>query len=250
MNILHIAGRELRYIFNTTIGWLVLAGFLVISGIFWAPMVSFYVAQAQDMLANPYAAAQMSLTDHLLVPWGQNLAVVLLLASPALSMRLFSEEIKQKTIELLFTSPVSTLEMVLGKYLGALGFVAIMLACTAYVPISLLLAGNPDGGTILGGYLALFLTAAAMIAMGMLASAMTANQIVAVVMSFCGGLAFWVVSWFSQDQDSFWVQAAMSTHLADMQVGALRAVDLAYFGGFIGFFLFATHQRVDSYRWR
>ncbi len=249
MNVIHIAVRELRATFNTTLGWLVLAGFLFISGFFWASSVSVYVISASDLVANPYAAQTMTLTDHLMAPFFGNTSVVLLMMTPALSMRLFSEELKQRTLELLLTSPVSTFEIVLGKFLGAFGFVFIMLACTGYGPAMLYYWGTPDTGAGLCGYLALLLTCSSILSMGMFFSAMTDNQVVALVWTFSSALALWILHWAGDGPDSFWGQLCMYSHVKDLWVGVVNVSDLVYFAAFIGFFLFATHQRVESHRW-
>jgi ABC-2 type transport system permease protein len=249
MSVLVIAGRELRAIFNTTIGWLVLAGFLLLTGIFWASMLSYYTLEVTNSVSNPYASYQMNFNDYLFAPFFGNTAVVLMMVCPALSMRLFSEELKQRTLELLLTSPVSTLEIVLGKFLGALGFVAIMLFGTAIGPLMLNLWASPDLGVLLGGYLGLLLVAGAILSMGALFSAMTDNQIVALVLTFASAMGLWVISWVSQDQDSIFVQLALVTHVQDFMSGLVYISHLVYFIAFIGFFLFATWQRVESYRW-
>ena len=249
MNVLTIAGREFRSIFNTTIGWLVLAGFLLLTGVFWASMVSYYVIQSADVVANPYAASRMNFTEYLFAPFFGNTAIVLMMLCPAVSMRLFSEEQKPRTLELLLTSPVSTVEIVLGKFLGALGFVAILLLGTSVGPLLLNLWGDPDLGAVATGYAGLMLVAASILAMGMLFSALTPNQIVALVWSFAGALALWVLSWVSQDPTSAFVEMAMVTHVEDFLTGVINAKDLAYFAGFILFFLFATWQRIESFRW-
>lgn len=255
MAVFHIAGRELRGIFNTAVGWLVLAGFLLICGFFWASMVSFYVIQATDMVANPYAGAQMSLNDHLLSPFFGNTTVVLLMVCPALSMRLFAEERKQGTLELLLTSPVRTLEIVVGKYLGAMAFVAVMLLGTAYVPLCLYAWAEPDWAMLAGGYAVLFLVAGAVLAMGCLLSALTSNQIVALVLTFAGSLALWVLSWAGGQGGETWMatfaeHVALVHHVEGLLKGAPMLSDFVYFAGFIFVFLFATHQQIEGYRWR
>lgn len=250
MSVVHIAWRELRAILVTAIGWMVLCGFLLLTGIFWIAMVSGYVAASQEAVFNPYGAALMNFTDHLLMPFFGNCTVLLVFVIPALSMRSFAEEFRQRTAELLFTSPISTLEIVLGKYLGLLGFVVLMLLCTAHYPASLLAWGSPDPGAVFGGYLALFLMSAALLAVGVLTSSFTHNQIVALILSFAIALALYVGSWLSQDPDSWIAQLALTTHLEGVLRGALRLSDLAYFAGFVVVGLLATHQRIESFRWR
>lgn len=249
MSVFTIAGREFRSIFNTTIGWLVMAGFLLLTGYFWASMLTYYAANSAIMAANPYAGAPMSFGDGLFVPFFGNTAVVLMLACPAISMRLFSEEQKQRTLELLLTSPVSTIEIVLGKFLGAVGFVAVLLLGTAIGPLLLELRADPDLGAVAAGYAGLLLFTSATLAMGMLFSALTANQIVALVLGFVSALTLWILSWASQDPTSVFVELATVTHVQPLLTGVLNAKDLAYFAGFIGFFLFATWQRIESFRW-
>lgn len=250
MNALHIAWRELRATFTTAIGWMVLCGWLLISGLFWVLMVQNYVVESQNLVFNPYAAGQLTLTDYLLVPFFGNCAVILIMVAPALSMRLFSEEIKQRTLELLLTSPIRTVEIVLGKFLGGVGVVSLMLLATLHVPLGLAQWGDPDWGVVAGGYLALLLLSSALIAMGMLFSAMTANQVVALILTFASALGLLVLEWGSRDPDDWMAQLSVMTHMTDLMRGALRVSDVVYYLGFTGFFLFATHQRMESFRWR
>jgi ABC-2 type transport system permease protein len=250
VNVLHIAWRELRASFTTATGWLVLCGWLLISGLFWVLMVQTYVVQSQDLVFDPYTASMLNLTDFLLTPFFGNLAVILIFLSPALTMRLFAEEYKQRTMELLFTSPVSTLQIVLGKYLGAMAFVGVMLLGTLQFPLGLMQWGDPDWGVVAGGYLALALLASALMAMGTWFSSLTDNQIVALVLTFVTGLGLWIVSWGARDPNDWMAQLSITTHLEDLARGAVRLSDVAYYLGLTGFFLVATHQRMESFRWR
>lgn len=250
MKILVIAGREFRATFHTAIGWLVLCGYLLITGLFWVAMIGNYVSQANDLVHNPYGAAYLNLTDYLVLPFFGNCTVVFIMIAPALSMRVFSEEYKQKTIELLFTAPVSTMEIVLGKFLGLIGFVTVLLLCTAHYPIMLYTVASPELGVWVGGYVALLALSAALLSMGMMFSSMTENQIVALVLSFVCSLGLYIVSWLGADPDSWLANIALSSHLVDLMQGELRLSDVVYFISFIGFFLTVTHQRVESHRWQ
>jgi ABC-2 type transport system permease protein len=249
MSALTIAGREVRALFATPIGWLVLCGWLLLSGLFWVSMVEGYVLQSRDLVYNPYGASQLTLTDHLLGPFFGNCAVVLLMLTPALSMRLVSEEIKQRTLELVLTSPVSTWEIVIGKYLGAMCAVLILLLGTAHAPIMLAQWGDPDPGALIGGYAGLLLMSAATVAIGLFASALTANQVVALVLSFAASLSMLALSWLAEDPDGALAQVSLVSHLADLFRGAVRLSDIAYFVALTGLALFATHQRLESFRW-
>ncbi|MCO4744791.1 MAG: ABC transporter permease subunit [Proteobacteria bacterium] len=249
MSTFAIAGRELRSLFTTVTGWLVLTGYLFLTGFFWTAMASMYAMQSQDAIVSPYMAAQVDMTDYLVAPFFGNTAIVWLMFCPALSMRLFASERKDRTLELLLTAPVSTAEIVLGKFFGALGFVAVMLACTAHYPLLLMRWGNPDLGAFAAAYLGTLLLAGGLLAMGMLFSAFTESQVVAFVLTVAAGLTLWVFSWVGGGADSLASQIAIVTHAQDLFRGILRLSDIAYFIAFIGVFLFATHQRVESFRW-
>jgi ABC-2 type transport system permease protein len=250
VNVLHIAWRELRAFYSAPIGWLVTCGWLLLSGLFWFTMVDGYVQQSRDLVFNPYGASQMTITDHLLGPWFGNCAVIVLIVAPALSMRLVAEEVKQRTLELLLTSPVSTLEIVLGKYFGALGAMIVLLLGTGYVPIGLAQWGAPDPGALAGGYGALTLLAGAMLAIGMFASAATSSQVVAFVVAFAASLSMLAMSWLAEDPEGALAQASVVNHLTDLFRGAVRLSDVVYFVALTTVALFATHQRLESFRWR
>lgn len=249
MSTFTIAWREVRALFATPIGWLVLCGWLLLSGLFWVSMVEGYVLQSRDLVYNPYGASQLTITDHLLGPFFGNCAVVLLMLTPALSMRLVSEEVKQRTLELLLTSPVSTWEIVIGKYLGAMFAILILLIGTVHAPIMLAQWADPDPGALAGGYAGLVLLSAATVAIGLLASAVSANQIVALVLSFAASLSMLALSWLAEDPDGALAQVSLVTHLADLFRGAVRLSDVTYFVALTALALFATHQRLESFRW-
>jgi ABC-2 type transport system permease protein len=250
MSVLTIAGRELRATFSTMIGWFVAAGVLAVAGFLWIIYLDNYAQISADTGSDPYRGFDLTYADYLLGPWFAAMALLLMLVCPAVSMRLFSEEYQQATMELLLTSPISTLDIVLGKYLGAVGFVAVLLLATSYAPLGLMALGDPDPALIACGYGALLLLSAAVLAMGALFSAMTSNQIAALVPTFCGSLLLWVLSYASYDSDSWTSQLATLTHVQALFTGAVRLSDIVYFAVFIGVFLLATHQRVESNRWR
>ncbi len=250
--VLAIAGRELRAYFSTPVGWLCLTGFVGVTGIFFALMTTEFAAQATRDQFNPYAPSQLNLTDWLIQPFFANTAVILLMICPALSMSLFAEDRRSGALELLLAAPVSSTQIVLGKYLGSLGFVTAMLATTLPMTGVLYWLGTPDTGVILCAYLATFLLAASFMAVGMLTSACTTSQVVALVLSFGLLLTLWVLSWTAGLGDLGEAVAAISmlSHLEQLSKGLLHVEDAVYFLSFIGFFVFATTQRVEAYRWR
>lgn len=251
MHAFTIAGRELRAMLTTSMGWLVLAGLVFLLGAWWFMFMDWYTTATTDLIENPYAQEQADLSAWLITPFfHQGMSFILGLAVPAISMRLFSDDLKNRTIELLFTSPVSTAEIVLGKYLGALGFVAVMLASTFAIPLSLYLFAQPDWGVVFGGYLAAFLTCAVVIAIGMLWSAMTPHAILALALGFASFLGLWILPWMDEDPDALVKHIGLFDHIDSFAAGAITLQDATWMVTVIGFSLFATWQRVESHRWR
>ncbi len=250
MAVLHIAWRELKSILATGTAWVVIGVFLLLSGVFWLALVTNYVRESQNLVFNPYAPSMLNLGDYLIAPWFGNVLVVVIFFGPALAMRLFTEEYRQRTFELLLTSPLHMWEIVIGKYLGAMAFGALMLLCTAHVPISLYWFADPDPGWFVGGYLMLLLVLSVLVSLTMLASSYTESQMVALSAGLVAGLALYLVSWLSTDPEGILAQLSMASHVEEVLRGALRLSDLVYFAAWTLVLLFATWQRLESFRWR
>lgn len=249
MSVLAIAGRELRSLFSSVVGWLVLTGFLAVSGLFWTLAMAAYAGYSQEAMVSPYLAGQLDMTEHLIAQFFGSISVVFVIICPALSMRLIAPERANQTLELLLTSPVSTAEIVIGKFLGAVGFTALMLLATAPYPLMLTQLGNPDLGAFATGYAGTLLLASTLLAMGMLCSAFTKSQIVAYMLTIAITLTLWVLPGMGDGMESWQAQVAVVTHAQDLWRGIVRLSDLVYFAAAIGFFLFATHQRIEAFRW-
>lgn len=252
-SILAVARRELDAYFATPVGWLCLCGFILVTGFFFTLMVAGYAYQSTQMAMNPYQEG-FNINEYLLPDFFGNTSVILLLLCPALSMRLFAEDRKTRAYELLLSSPLSSTEIVLGKFLGSLGFLAVMMASTLHYVAILYWLGSPDAGVLMSSYGALFLMSAAFMAVGMFTSSFTTNQVVALVLSFGAVLGLWVLAWMDSFADQSFVKVityiSMLSHQNDLSKGLLHLKDLVYFGSFIGFFLFATQQRVEAFRWQ
>jgi len=249
IKILTLANRELRALFSTAIGWLVLTAYLLVTGVFWFSGVVGYAERSADRVYDPYAAAQMQL-PMLIGEFFGSCSIILLMITPAISMRLFSEEFKQHTMELLFTSPLSITQIVIGKYLGAMGFLAILLAATLHYPVSLALFGDVHLPMFAVGYATLMLMGSVIISIGMVFSAYTSNQIVASVLTLGSSLALFMVGVLAGTPDDWQYKLGMSTHLSELLLGMVRLSDVAYFVILTGVGLFLTHQRLESFRWR
>ena len=252
--ILAIARRELDSYFASPLGWIALCGFVFITGFFFTFFLLQFNQYAVSAAYDPYGGGALDINEALLPMLFGNWAVVLMLMCPAVSMRIFSDDVRQKSFELLLSSPVGSGAIVLGKFLGAMGFLAVTFAATLYQPAVLYWLGDPDPGVLTGSYLSMMLYAACCIAVGMLMSSFTQSQIIAFMVSFATILVLYLLPWVVEGASADWVVAlgelGMGAHIEAMAKGLVHTQDLVYFATFIGVCLFATQQRVESFRWR
>jgi ABC-2 type transport system permease protein len=253
-NIWSIAKRELRAYFSSPIAYVAVAVFLLLVGFFFYSLVWWFNSQAMQMAQNPYYAQQVNINQMVFSPLFHNMSIILLLMLPLLTMRLFAEEKKTGTEELLYTSPVSIAQIILGKYVASLIVLALMLGLTWILAAFVFVFGNPEVAPFLNGYLGLFLMGAAFIAVGLFFSSLTENQIVAAVLTFGALLLFWVLSWAASSAGGLWKGTleylSFFQHFDDMTRGILDTKDLVYYLSFAFFALFLTHAVIQSRRWR
>jgi ABC-2 type transport system permease protein len=255
-NVLTIAGREIRSYFVSPIAYVVLTGFVLLGGWFFFNLLARFnllltIYSAQQ---NPQILERLNLNEFVIGPLLHNLSVVLVILVPVITMRTLAEEKKAGTYELLLTSPLRVSEIVLGKFLGAFVFVAIMVALTGIYPAILLAYGNPETGVILGGYLGLLLLATAFVAVGILTSSFTENQIIAAVSCLVALLLLYIIGWPADNAGerlgALLRYLSLTEHFAQMVKGIVDTKDLAYFLSVILLALFLTHRSVESIRWR
>jgi len=253
-----IAGKEMRSYFVSPVAYVVLTGYMVLSGwFFFNLLVQFNrLMNMYQMFRRQDLATQMNLNEMVMTPLLYNMTIVLLLMIPLMTMRLFSEEKKLKTDELLLTSPISINVLVLGKYLSSVIFLAIILALTGIYPWILFHYGSPapELGSILSGYLGLFLLGAAFLSVGLFTSSLTENQIVAAVICFVILLLFFIIGWpagsVGPTVGSVLEYLSLVEHFTDFSKGLLESRHFVYFFSFILFALFLTKRSVESQRWR
>jgi len=214
-----ICGKELRAYFGAMMGYIILSAFLAVSG------VAFFY------WVNQFRTSSMR-------PVFQIVSVVLLLTSPAITMRLLAGEFASGTSDLLRVSPITPLQIVLGKFLFCLCMVIIMLVCTCDLPLLLLHYGTPDMGAVLAGYLGLFLAGSFFCSVGLFASSLTRNTALASV----AGVGLLLALLLLPGGKTFPLAAALSpfTHFSGFAKGVLDTSDVAYFALGILFFLFLT----------
>ena len=255
-NVLAIAHKELKSYFASPIAYIVLGFWALLYGYFFVAILQFFVRQSMSMnqfgMQGPQA---MNVNQQLIRPLvAQNVPIMVLFLLPMVTMRTYSEEKRSGTIELLLTSPVTDFEIIIGKFLGAMGLYASMLAVTLIHLAILFIYGRPEWKPIVTVYLGLLLLGGCFISLGLFISSLTKNQIVAGMVTFAVFLLLWVIEWigsFSPPMiDKLSQYLSIVGHLDDFGKGVLDTTHIIYYLSFITFGLFLTAKSVDSERWR
>jgi ABC-2 type transport system permease protein len=252
-NVSIIFRKELHSYFVSPVAYLLLTMFAVIFGLFfWNALGYFvYVGLQSQMRGQSFP---MNVNEELIRPLLSNINVIGLFFIPMITMRLFAEEKRTGTIELLATSPIRDLEVIAGKWLAALTLYACMLLLTLLNLAFVFKYGQPDWKPVAVAYLGMLLQAAGMLAVGMFISTLTKNQIIAGAATFGACLVLWVMGWTSGYESATWAQVlsymSVTTHMEPFSKGVLATKDAIYYVSliFLGFFL--TARSLESLRWR
>src|SRR3984893_11948985 len=178
-NTLVIAGKELEGYFVQPVAYVVLTVFLLLGGFFFFALLRQFdqLVQLVQMMGQPQQLEQMNLNERVVIPLLHDLSIVLVILMPALTMRVFAEEKRTGTYELLLTAPIRTGEIVAGKFIASAGFTLIMIGLAWIFPLILIIFGNPEVGVMFAGYVAFALLALSFVAVGLFTSSLTQNQI-------------------------------------------------------------------------
>jgi ABC-2 type transport system permease protein len=251
-NVFAIAQKEFRSYFASPIAYILIGFFSLLFGFFFYVFLMAFVQQSEQMM-NFGGGGNVNVNQMMIRGLFQNTAVIVLFMMPMITMRTYSEEKRSGTIELLLTSPVSDIEIILGKFLGALSLYAAMLLVTMLYIAILFRLGNPEWRPIAAGYLGLLLMGGCFLSVGLFISSLTKNQIVAAFMTFATFLMFWIINWLGES----WPGArdtlsylSITEHFDDFSRGIIDSKHLVYYLTFITFGLFLTAKSVDSERWR
>ena len=252
---LTIARRDLATYFTQPAAYVILVLFSVVTGYLFFMSVLTYYSISMRYLNRPYMAS-VNPFNQVIQPLFGNISVLLLLVVPILTMRLLAEEKKSGTIELTLSYPVRDGAVVAGKYLGALAMLGLMLGLTGfYLLVLRVYFGLPlDWGPIVSGYAGLFLMGSACVALGLFASSLTENQVVAAMITFACVLLFWTLDWLAGyatvDTARLVSYLSIVGHLRSFTKGVINTADVAYYLLFIFFFLFLTFRVLEARRWR
>lgn len=235
-NVLTIAGRQFRSYFNSPTAYIVITLImLILGGVFWLPFFQIGRASVRDMFV---------LLNYLL-----------LMGLPAVTMGLLADERRSGTLELLATMPVRESEIVLGKFLGALGLLSVLLLVTLPYPLSVSYLGPLDPGPVVAAYIGTILQGSAIIAIGLAASSMTSISLVsffatAAICLFIGFVLPWAKIFFEPgDIVNFIDAATFQTHFESMSRGVLDTRDILYYVAIAGFSLLVAFSALENRRW-
>ena len=252
-NIWTISRKEMKSYFASPIAYLLLAMFAVIFGFFFWNAVGYFVNMSLQSQAMG-RSFPMNINEMIVRPLLMNVSVIGLFLIPMITMRLFAEEKRQGTVELLLTSPVRDWEIILGKWLAAVMLYATMLGIAALNFAFLFAYGKPDLKPVLAGFLGLLLQAGALLAIGTFISTLTKNQIIAGGATFGACLLLWVFEWVAGYETAAWakVMSYMSVvnHLDPFAKGVIDSKDAVYYITLAFLGLFLTARSLESLRWR
>lgn len=252
-NIWTIFCKELRSYFVSPVAYLLLVMFAVIFGFFFWNALGYFVSvgMAQQMRGETFP---MNLNEQVIRPLLSNVSVIGLFFIPMITMRLFAEEKRTGTIELLTTSPIRDSEVIAGKWLASVVLYLCILAFTALNFAFLFRYGNPDWKPLAIGYLGLILQAGCLLAIGTFISTLTKNQIIAGAATFGVCLLLWVIGWVGGYETAGWAKVlsymSVTNHFESFGRGVIALKDAIYYVTLIILGLFFTSRSMESLRWR
>jgi ABC-2 type transport system permease protein len=252
-NIWTICRRELYAYFVSPIAWVLLALFAFLAGWFtYLPSSSFVQETMVAQMRNQ--SVPMSVNEMVIAPLFANISVIGLFLIPLISMRLFAEEKRQGTMELLGTSPVTDLEIVIGKWLAAVLMYAALLGILLLDISFLFIYGKPDWKPVVSGFVGILLQGSCLLAFGAFISSLTKNQIVAGAIGFGMALMLWIMNWWTSLGDTPVIRVvsylSIVSHMESFSRGVIDTKDLIYYLSMIFLGLFLTTRSLESLRWR
>jgi ABC-2 type transport system permease protein len=246
--------KELTIYFATPIFYIMGFFFLLVQGfLFFFIYFNYFQTTSFQVSQNPQLAAMLDPYQVVFRSFFEDLGFIFLLITPFLTMRLLAEEKRSGTSELIFTYPLPDWAVILGKFLAALAVLATLLLFTVCYPVIFAFLTKMDWGQIASGYMGVLLLGGACLALGLFASSLTQNQIIAAISAFALLLLFWLIG-AQQDVGSAPAQlltaVSLREHLPNLAKGVIDTKDLLFYLCFTYFFLFLTKRQLESRRWR
>ncbi len=249
-----ILKRELKSYFTSPIAYIVIFVFSIISGYFFSSIFAFFGIMCVRSINNTYLQTGLNITDGVVTPTISTLSILVLFIMPFLTMRLFSEEKKSGSFELLLTFPLRDTEIILGKFGACFITFIVMLIPTFFYQAIIFSLSEPELGPVISGYLGVILLGASFISVGILASTLTENQIIAAVVTFGVLLLFWIIQWGADFTGpiiaEILIQISILEHYQEFAKGVINTHDILFYLLFSFFFLFLTKRSLESNKWR
>ncbi len=254
-NVLNIAGREVRTYLASPWTYVVLAAAVFILGFVYAGQIAWFAEAVQRPAGGYFGPAQYNLHTDVVEPFVIASSFILIFLVPVLTMHLIAGERRQRSIELLLTSPVSSWEIVLGKFFGAMGLLGVLLLFLGHVPIVLYIFGEPDTPVMLTSLLGVVLLCACYASVGVAASSLSENMIVSAILGIVLLLLVWVIEIGTLVTQAEWIRSALEAmslvkHLENFTKGVIDTRDIVFMLSFTILFLFIGQQRIESLRWK
>jgi ABC-2 type transport system permease protein len=242
-----IAQREWRSLLTSLLGWSILS--LVQFILAWVFAVLVYVFTQTDVQAQLLQQDAMpGMSELILTPWFNWLGFILVFITPFLTMRLIAEERRQHTLILLLSAPLSTWQIVLGKFIGTWGFMTLLLFIAMLMPLSLLFGTRLDLGQFFAAFLAAWLLSAALTALGLYLSIVNKNPFVAAMTTLGVLLLLWILDWAGGGESTLFHYLSLQTHYNILITGFMDSTSVLYYFWFSLFFLGLSYHQLDSER--
>lgn len=243
--ILTIARKEFRSLFAAPSTWMILGGLqFLFAWFFLARLDAFLQVQAQLAQLGNAPGATLSVA----VPLFGTLSIILMMLVPVFTMRLLAEEKRNQTLVLLMTSPVSASHIVLGKFVGLMLFLLLIVASCTLIVVSLATGTQLDMGLLLSNALGVLLLASSYAALGLYMSSLTSQPVVAAITSLAALFGLWLIEVSAVDSDNTLHLFTPTSHFQNFNIGLLNSSDLIYFLVFLVTFLLLTIRRVNNNR--
>jgi len=248
----HLWKKEINGYFSSPLAYVLIGLFSVVTGIMFFNLLVTYTDGIQ---AIPQQMAQeISFVDEVVLRLFANINFLFLFFIPLITMRLFTEEKKQDTLDLYWRAPVKDWELIIAKGLAAFAMILAMLLMTLLYPLIIWGVGIQDLTVLGSAYMGILLNAMAYISLGLFCSSLTNNQIVAALLSILGVLFLWLITWGGHLNSNFllaqiFTYVGISSHFERVLRGLLGTQDLIYYGTFIFFFLYLTHKSLGRRNW-
>ncbi|MCX4188391.1 ABC transporter permease subunit [Methylophaga sp. OBS4] len=243
----NIARNELHRLFLSPLAWVMLALSQLILAYLFLTHIDYFSAIQSRISAIPGAPG---VTEMIAIPLLSNAAIIILLISPLLTMRTLAEERRNETLPLLSSAPLSAIQIVLGKYIGTLGFFILLAGLILLMPLSLMLGSTLDLYQLSAGMLGLLLLIACFTAIGLFLSSLTKQPTLAAISTFAILFMLWIIDWAGNNNEGFSVLSWMSllSHFEPMLQGQINTMDLSFYLIIIATFLLLTVRRLDGER--